>query len=349
MAEQNSEEPKPPLARRGARPFAGPAAGASGAARPFLRPTSPGQRPAPAPFAPRTVPPRSTLGTAVPAAPATMPAQSTAPTPIEEPLAVPAVVASEADAIVVPAEPASPSVVASEAALDAIDAFDALWASAGEVASPPDTTDAAPTAAASPLDESSLGTLDAASIWSDEITGAAEGIDSPTEVAPARPPAELDMPAWLADDHDPAPIEGVIEDQDLALPDAAILSDDALADSRGPGHDAAEESAGPSPLIPRAAPAAVEQPSPAVDEIALGDHRPRFELVMEAEQTSGPSVGGQPAPSATRGVQVSAVLDRLAEQVRSGEIDVSSIAPDATDAAMLASVLVALLGGSGSR
>ena len=40
---------------------------------------------------------------------------------------------------------------------------------------------------------------------------------------------------------------------------------------------------------------------------------------------------------------------RLADRVRSGEIDVSSIAPDATDAAVVASVLAALLGGSRSR
>jgi hypothetical protein len=46
---------------------------------------------------------------------------------------------------------------------------------------------------------------------------------------------------------------------------------------------------------------------------------------------------------------VSAMLVRLAERVRGGEIDVSSVAPDATDAAMLASVLATLLGGSSRR
>jgi hypothetical protein len=49
------------------------------------------------------------------------------------------------------------------------------------------------------------------------------------------------------------------------------------------------------------------------------------------------------------GLRVSATLDRLAERVRSGEIDVSSVAPEAPDAAVLASVLAALLGGSSSR
>jgi hypothetical protein len=47
--------------------------------------------------------------------------------------------------------------------------------------------------------------------------------------------------------------------------------------------------------------------------------------------------------------RIAATFDRLAERVRSGEIDVSSIAPDATDAAVVASVLAALLGGSRSR
>lgn len=49
------------------------------------------------------------------------------------------------------------------------------------------------------------------------------------------------------------------------------------------------------------------------------------------------------------GIRASAALDRLADRVRSGEIDVSSVAAEASDAAVLASVLAALLGGSSSR
>jgi hypothetical protein len=52
---------------------------------------------------------------------------------------------------------------------------------------------------------------------------------------------------------------------------------------------------------------------------------------------------------AAHGLRVAAALDRLAERVRGGEIDVSSVAPEAPDAAVLASVLAALLGGSSSR
>jgi hypothetical protein len=54
-------------------------------------------------------------------------------------------------------------------------------------------------------------------------------------------------------------------------------------------------------------------------------------------------------PKVAAGIRVSATLDRLAEQVRGGDIDISSVAPGATDAAVLASVLAALLGGSRSR
>jgi hypothetical protein len=52
---------------------------------------------------------------------------------------------------------------------------------------------------------------------------------------------------------------------------------------------------------------------------------------------------------ASAGTHVSATLDRLAERVRRGEIDISSVAPEATEAAVLASVLATLLGGSTSR
>ena len=54
------------------------------------------------------------------------------------------------------------------------------------------------------------------------------------------------------------------------------------------------------------------------------------------------------ADEVANGIRVSAMLNRLANRIREGEIDVSSIAPDAPDAAVLASVLAALLGGGGS-
>ena len=58
MAEQKTEDTKPPVAHRGARPFVGPAGG-SPAARPLLRPAATPARSTRAPFAP---PDRAALG-----------------------------------------------------------------------------------------------------------------------------------------------------------------------------------------------------------------------------------------------------------------------------------------------
>jgi hypothetical protein len=52
---------------------------------------------------------------------------------------------------------------------------------------------------------------------------------------------------------------------------------------------------------------------------------------------------------ATPAATAAAMLERLATRVRAGEIDLSSVTPEATDAAMLASILAALLGGASSR
>ena len=57
-----------------------------------------------------------------------------------------------------------------------------------------------------------------------------------------------------------------------------------------------------------------------------------------------PSVEAAPSHES----RVAASLDRLAERVRDGQIDVSSVAPEGPDAAVLAAVLAALLGGGRS-
>ena len=388
MAEQKTEDTKPPLPRRGARPFAGPAS-APNAARPSLRPAIPGHRPAPAPFAPRTVSAGSPLGIPTPpasAAPASTPVTGGPAEQIEEPtpsVATPSVSLPEPTGVpsapVTPSEfalpPASVRPITSEmVALDAIDAFDALWASAGEVASQPTT--------ASPLDESSLGGLDAPSMWSEEITEAVEQTASTAEsleLTPPRTPVVLDMPAWLADDHDPAPIEAAAADpasvsQHTVVPEPVAA--DATAESGeaptelatapivapgGPNegeYPATSEATWPDersaeaveeavPLVVADRTASVVDPLAVAETSSLGNDRPRFELVDEPASPT-PSRADALVPE-SRGGHVSAALARLAERVRSGEIDVSSIAPEATDAAMLASVLVALLGGSSSR
>ena len=473
MSEDKTEDTKSPLARRGARPFVGPAGG-SAAARPFLRPAASPPRPGSAPFVPQGARPRPALGGPVPA-PAPAPAQpvaSAAHPPMRA--ATPVVVAAvpeigESDPFfpvesheAVDEQPASPRSITSEmVAIDAFDAFDAVWASAATRETPA----AMPPVAAPPVDESSLGSLDAHDLWGEEITAAdlvqtppsdeatpaestpitsAENLAAEPTVAPPSAPesaatrAALDMPAWLADDEpitdavdetvtSPSDAVDVVPQDDSAagvdhavdramadspaaerqdeyalsawvdLPEPDVLDtpesspavstvdagsfeptshadaiDPIEANDRAPHAPMAMASSGPleteSPFETEstleAAPESLgdalaalaeshravgPEPSPAVEE------RPRLELV-EARGDDVPPEGrsiGQLSDQATltpiSARHVSIAFDRLAERVRRGEIDVSSIAPDATDAAILASVLAALLGGSSSR
>lgn len=397
MAEQNTEDTKQPSPLRpGVRPFAGPA-GNTGAARPFLRPPVPGQRPAP--FAPRAIPNRPALGTV--AAPVGTSVAPVAPR-VEEPAPVSGLMSSAPDAIVVPAErlvptePVAPTEaaaahtsvkpIASEiAALDAIDAFDALWASANEVASESHTVQAPePSADPTPFDELSLGVADVPSVWSEEIAGAVEHDTSFEADEPPRP-ASVEMPAWLTDDGAPAPADAPPEPAESAAPEA-ISASNAITDDPGAAwHNAPHEHrvdedvvagealaaaaslAAVEPPTPESAwretmrsteledlaPAVVAAPEPREEPRASGTDRPRFELVDETERVSAhlsaPSLEAGMPLAAQPGLHVAAALDRLADRIRAGEIDVSSIAPEASDAAMLASVLAALLGGSSSR
>ena len=396
MAEQKSEDTKQSLARRGARPFAGPAAGASSAARPLVRPPTPGQRPVPAPFAPPAVPARPALGAQATQSAPLAPAPAMAPLPLEVPAAAIAAApvdeapvrgstVSETEAMqpiasAVPVEVAPPTrarpITSEMVALDAIDAFDALWATASDDA----PASAAATTSPAPLDEASLGMLDASSMWSEEIAGAVEEGAAPVEEVetPARAAADLEMPAWLADDYSPAAPEAVSEQPvgGLAMPSpgeatptgalegtdvvAAEPTDVPVADVyslhapsttssevRAEAEAEAEASAFDEGSVQTADGHASTAVSP-----SLGAQHTRFELVEEPTTTerAPQGLGDSSESVATRdSSHVSAALDRLARRVRAGEIDVSSIAPEATDAAMLASVLAALLGGSSSR
>ena len=353
MAEHKTEDTKQPLARLGARPFVGPA-GAPGAARPFLRPASSGVRPAPGPFAPRPVTTRPALGvapTAPPAAPI-VPAPidaATAQMPAAVSITVPERSRTEDGEGVTQAplpnelsarEPAPRPITSEMVALDAVDAFDALWGTAdGPVSPTPDSATVEQGASPPPLDESSLGTLDAPSAWSDDITAAVEVSATPVEPAASDAAGRFDMPAWLADDDD-----AVTGDTSVELPLAAAeLPTDAEPTAALAG-DQTPAWLEPATAAPVNDVAGMIEPPPTGAESALGD-RPRFELVDDVLPAT-PDVDAAPPP---RGVHVSAALGRLADRVSSGEIDVSSIAPDATDAAMLASVLAAILRGSSSR
>jgi hypothetical protein len=85
----------------------------------------------------------------------------------------------------------------------------------------------------------------------------------------------------------------------------------------------------------------------------------RFEFVEATQEPQSEVNAEKPQPGVViaapaeayspHEARIAATFDRLADRVRSGEIDVSSIAPEATDAAVLASVLAALLGGSRCR
>jgi hypothetical protein len=232
-------------------------------------------------------------------------------------------------------EPPSLPVTSEMVALDAIDAFDAMWASAGGAVPDELTEQATPESTdVSPLDESSLGSLEGASIWSNDITEASEQLATPAPgaVAPA-----LDLPAWLADDHDPEASAPALE-----------------AEAPGTlGGDASRAAESPSEFTPAwlEAPEIVEPPpAPTIGSIAMTEREALENDRLPSEPVDeAPSTVARAPAAALRelpGAHVSAALTRLAERIRVGEIDVSSTAPDASDAAMLAAVLAVLLGGS---
>jgi len=90
----------------------------------------------------------------------------------------------------------------------------------------------------------------------------------------------------------------------------------------------------PAPLLP-----AVAGSDPTAGQAAV---EPRPEEIETSSLADASDVG-----TADR-VRITSALNRLADRIRDGEIDVSSIAPDASDAAVLASLLAALLGGGSS-
>jgi hypothetical protein len=314
MADQKTEDTKSPLPRRGARPFAGPPA--TSAARPFLRPVTTPQRATAAPFVPPIVPGKPALGSVVPA--------RKSPTPVRT-TAVPAAAAQAASPL--------PRPVTSEMiAVDAFDAFDTVWGADHHQAG---TTEPQPPA--SPLDESSLGSgIDAQGLWADDITaagGAAAG-----ELEPAAAPG--------------AAVESTYTTPTSAIP--AWLEDDPPVATPAPAEELepTPEPASEPPDVPPAAPAwptSEYDPAYAITEWTPAHGVPTAddELVSEQQAESEP-VGATGAPPSHH-ARIATAFDRLADRIRSGEIDVSSIAPDAPDAAVLASVLAALLGGSSSR
>ncbi len=304
MAEHKIEDTMPPLARRAARPFVGPAGGAA-PARPVLRPTGPTGRPSSAPFAPPLAAPRTSLGrmangpSAAPAADAgaSDATKSRAVAPVER------LELSEASSL----EPLSRRPITSEmVALDAVAAFDAVWGGSMTPAASPVVEPVS-----SLVDEASLGSgAGADGRWAEDDITATDVDATHAVVEPSRPAAGAE--------HHAAPSSTIdVTWPTVATPDCAMPP--WLADDNDP-----------------TAPSAPPEPSP---DLVVA------EPIDVAADQRVEAVGTRVAHS----LRVSAALDRLAERVRGGEIDVSSVAPEAPDAAVLASVLAALLGGSSSR
>jgi hypothetical protein len=249
---------------------------------------------------------------------------------------------------------------------DPFDAFDSAWAAM----EPAPHAGIEPSTIPAPLDEHSLGSgLDAPEVWAQEITSAAEAIAQAGESVPASPSAEsrpltpsLGIPAWLADDtetaaadkqasmtfptptKDPAPEPGtwapIEADANYSATDWSDLA--ALPAAEDIVASVTEPTVSYPPEQSLGAVSADDGSEPAASRVP--PVASRFELVEESPATPA-AVDGR----MLHGWRVSSALDRLAERVRSGEIDVSSVAPEANDAAVLASVLAALLGGSSSR
>jgi hypothetical protein len=164
----------------------------------------------------------------------------------------------------------------------------------------------------------------------DDVAPAASGdetLGADTSAAPADPrPDQMATP--FAAGSDPWPDQLLAEYAPYAAPAcetpthvAAVAPDATVAD-------------GSTDVIGMEAPPEAERP-------LAGPVQVGAEETLEAPTST--------QAKASAGSYVSATLDRLAERVRRGEIDISSVAPEATEAAVLASVLATLLGASNSR
>jgi hypothetical protein len=304
-----------------------------------------------------------------------------------------------------PAALESPRRVTSEmVALDAFDAFDAVWGSSDTVGSA-----TAPEPPPSPLDQVALGSgSDAECLWADEASAAAEAAAGP-ETGPAAhapgaedawPVADAEMPAWLADDDtvvtaeqssgdwsEMPPIPSADDVIAVSRVDDAIVVDDVASTASRDETLGAEPAVAPADPVPDQMATPFATASDAWPDQLLAEYAPYAEPSSDTPAHVAPTADtpvhdatrdaigmeampeGEPSPAdpgqvragemleaptspevkASAGTHVSATLDRLAERVRRGEIDISSVAPEATEAAVLASVLATLLGGSHSR
>lgn len=155
-----------------------------------------------------------------------------------------------------------------------------------------------------------------------------------------------------------------IEAEDALQSTTRDLADDVLSAREWPDRLLAEY----APYLPTPAIATAAVVPDAVEEVSAGPCEHAVDAPSEAAATANPEIdsdvddnspmgliaawtsdGADADPALeTHETRVAATLDRLAAQVRLGEIDVSSVTPGGPDAAVLAAVLAALLGGGRS-
>jgi len=362
MADQKNDDTKTPFTRRGARPFGGtPGVAAPSRPFPFMRPAT-AQRPTAAPFVAPVVSGKLVLRNAAPT--------PTAKTPT--PVAPPSIPSTDIDSTLRSTRPATNEIVAR-------DALDAVW-DESEPASHP--VEPGPVAAAG-LDEVALGSgADGQQPWAEDITANAIPAAESDAAASVSLEASGNAPAWLGDDAGPAALAtpGPVEPEITASADDVPSRPTGVQPvlDAGGGYGFGEWTDSHTiPAFDEIMGGLPEQPVPPVIE-SLGDAppgpadlagdaapelrepSPRLELVEASQDPHADGNREGPGPAIVAAMptvesyspheaRIAATFDRLADRVRSGEIDVTSIAPEATDAAVLASVLAALLGGSRSR
>jgi len=384
MADQKNDDNRTPFARRGARPFGG-SPGSSAPSRPFIRPAT-SQRPTAAPFVAPVGPGKLVLRNATPAPAAKTPTPVTPPlissadidaTPLSASPVAKEIVALDAidtfdavwgvsEAPVGPIESAAVASPLDELSLgEGIDGQQ-LW---GEHITANDIP--AHNIAANDIPANDIPVVEP------------ETVAVPVAFESSDTAAASTTPAWLEDDVAPAPDASpsvVVAESQPAVPDVPTAPTPVSPVTDAEGHygfgewtdahtiPASDEIMGvlrAQRVEPALEPLGGAPASPAdwTDDEAHDAPVPqaRFELVeappekaqaeAHREEPQVAIVTAAPtAPAfAPHEARIAATFDRLADRVRSGEIDVSSIAPDATDAAVVASVLAALLGGSRSR
>jgi hypothetical protein len=272
-------------------------------------------------------------------------------------------------------------------AIDAFDAFESVWGAPESVVPPAPESVGSPLDELSlgvGLDGPHYWTDEITAAPEQALSAAADPVSLDQTSAldavwPEPAAADIGIPPWLADDPEPVVSPPIADDLVEAAPVASsesgesyevvaaardVVAAEVEAPDVSPTIDDADDPRWPDPLLAEYAPyiptpsiisaiAPTEEHSASSLGPTGGDaHGADPEIGAPIEMTADADLSdpttGEASPAAPE-IRVSRALERLADRVRSGEIDVSSVAAEAPDAAVLASVLAALLGGSSSR